>query len=145
MGDVLVKKIFVDTNVLLSGIVFSGSDSELLSLPNIKLYTADKCIEEIKNLAKSDYKNFGFHNSQTMLNLIETALLNIEIIKKEDYSNLLSLSKNLIKKDADSKVLAAAIKINADYLITKDKDFFKKQIKEKIHVMTPEDALKKLF
>ena len=78
------------------------------------------------------------------MSLIKKSLFNIEIIEESYYNDIVSTSKKLIKKDADSKVLAAAIKIHADYLITKDKDFFKKHIEEKIRVMTPKDALKKL-
>ena len=44
------KKIFVDTNVVISGTFFEGNESKLLSLEDVDLYTSDVVVKELKDV-----------------------------------------------------------------------------------------------
>ena len=49
----LRKKIFVDTNVVISGTFFEGNESKLLSLEDVVLHTSDVVVKELIRKEKS--------------------------------------------------------------------------------------------
>ncbi len=48
-------KVFLDTNILISGIFFSGNESNLLSFPNIELFTSQIALEELKEVVSRKF------------------------------------------------------------------------------------------
>jgi predicted nucleic acid-binding protein len=48
-------RIFADTNVLISGIFFTGNESHLLSLPSIELFTSDVAVMELREVVSRKF------------------------------------------------------------------------------------------
>ena len=51
-------KIFVDTNILISGIFFEGNESTILDMPEIYLITCEDAVDELKRIAKKEIQIF---------------------------------------------------------------------------------------
>ena len=139
------KKLFVDTNIILSGIFFPGNESKLLSLMDIELYTSDLAIDEAKEVIRRKFEAFGMESSKIALEEFEHAIMDFKgIIQEKDYFRHLKTAKENIKAEKDSKILAAALTIKPDYFITGDSDFFQARIKRLINVCKTKDALREL-
>src|SRR3989338_892615 len=141
----LRKRVFIDTNIILSGVFFSGNDSKVLSLMDIDLFTSDLAIEEAKEVIRRKYGAFGNESCKIALEELENAVMDFAgIIQKKYYSDKIHAAKKLIDKEKDSKILAAALTINPDYFITGDSDFFKPEVKKLINVCKTKDVLREL-
>jgi hypothetical protein len=49
-------KVFVDTNILLSGIFFEGNEAKILDLVEIELLTGEDVVDELRKSVGSDTK-----------------------------------------------------------------------------------------
>lgn len=49
-------KVFVDTNILLSGIFFEGNESTILDLVELDLITSEDVIDELKKVIRKKLK-----------------------------------------------------------------------------------------
>ena len=78
-------RVFLDTNILISGIFFSGIESKLLSLSKIEFITSDTAVSELKEVvmrkfvsikAESNMEKLGavglLKNLKVLLNVILT-------------------------------------------------------------------------
>lgn len=45
-------KVFIDTNILLSGVFFEGNESKILDLVEIDLVTSEDVVEELRKVVK---------------------------------------------------------------------------------------------
>jgi len=125
------RKVFVDTNVLISGIFFKGNESKLLSMSNIDLITSDVVVEELKEVVRRKLKSFKTENLKIALEEIDLALKDFtKIVKEEEYRRELKRTLKLISNKKDAKILAAALIVKADYLVTGDEDFFIPEVKK---------------
>lgn len=52
-------KVFVDTNILLSGIFFSGNESRILEMVELDLVTAADVVDELRMVVKRKLKYLG--------------------------------------------------------------------------------------
>ena len=120
-------KVFLDTNVIFSAILFPNSMPDLafqkaLTYPYTAV-TSDYCLEELqrKFLKK-------FPEKENALNAFFTTLIfSIQIVKT---SNRYIEKEAAIRDKKDRPVLRAAIECGADILITGDKDFLESTIKK---------------
>lgn len=139
------KKVFIDTNVLISGTFYLGNESKLLSLMDIDLCASDLVIEEAKGVILRKFELFGVESSKIALEELENSVMDFsEIIQEKDYSHKIKKAKELVNKEKDSKILAAALTIKPDYFITGDSDFFQPKVKELINVCKTNDILREL-
>ena len=76
-GAELRKKIFVDTNIIISGIFFTGNEAKLISLEEIDLYTSDVVMEELKDVAISKFRSLKMEDKRLALVEIERSLLTL--------------------------------------------------------------------
>ncbi|MCX2818685.1 hypothetical protein EGH25_04885 [Haladaptatus sp. F3-133] len=53
--------VFVDTNILVSGIFFDGPEAELLDTRGIRLVTAEVCKEELKDVSSRKWTSRKAH------------------------------------------------------------------------------------
>jgi putative PIN family toxin of toxin-antitoxin system len=118
-------KIFIDTNIFISAILFPNSKSSL-AFTKALMYpfepiTSDYVIEEL--ISKFNEK-FDTH-IKDLEDFLSVFISNITIIK----TPALKLSKEAFIRDTkDMPILRAAIKANADYILTGDKDFLESGI-----------------
>lgn len=52
-------KIFLDTNILISGIFFEGSEFKILNMPELDLITSEDVVDELKKVTKKKLKYLG--------------------------------------------------------------------------------------
>ena len=139
------KKIFIDANVIISGTFFEGNESKLISLEDADLYTSDVVIKEVKDVAMRKFKSLKVEDKRIALIEIERSLIDFEVIVKEkDYKRNIGRAKKLIRKEKDSKILAAVLAINPDYFVTGDKDFHNFKIKQLVPVRYTKEVLEDL-
>jgi len=113
-----MSKIFIDTNILVSAIIFDGNELEVILESyhrGDKVYISEHILEEATRVF---LKKFPEH-----IELFETfiEISEITIIKKEVYSNNIIDIKG-IRDKYDAHVIACAKKLNCDHVITGDKD-----------------------
>jgi len=51
-------RIFLDTNILISGIFFEGNEANLLDMTEIDLITCEDVVEELQRVTKNKLKKF---------------------------------------------------------------------------------------
>lgn len=107
-------KVILDTNIIISAIVFGGKPREVFDLiqsGRIQAYITPFIIFELKEVLT---KKFDFNDEK--LKEVEGTITNSFV----DISPKISL--NLVKEyPLDNKILEAALEAKADYLITGDK------------------------
>ena len=57
-------KIFVDTNILLSGIFFEGNESRILDLVELDLVTSEDVVDELRKVVKKKLKYSTFAHTE---------------------------------------------------------------------------------
>jgi len=134
-------KVFLDTNILLSGIFFEGNEAKLLNVMEIDLITSEDVVRELKIVAKKKLKSLGKRPLEIALLEIDRALYDVEILPPDVYKDKLSEAKRLIAHEKDVPILAAALYADADYLLTGDSHFFTDEIKAIIRVRTTREFL----
>ena len=135
-------KIFIDTNIIITGTFFSGYESLLIKISGADFVTADVCLEEARNVtSRSNFKD----DTSIALKKLENTFMVLKVINAEKYSYLLPRAKFLIpKKINDQRVLAAAMHLQPNYFVSRDTDFDKKNIKQILNMKTAEEILSEL-
>lgn len=107
-------KVFLDTNVLVSGFATRGlcADVIRLVLAEHELITADVVLNELKRVLKHKIQLPG-EQVQEILTFLETQTVQ---------SQPVSLSSIPVRDEDDQWVLASALAAKADVLVTGDKD-----------------------
>ena len=133
----MLKKIILDTNVLVSALLKAHSNPALiLSLAierKVQLCLSDDIFSEYKEvLAYGKFKNLDQNNVKALLNkLKEDALLFIP-----------RAPVNIIKNhQADNKFLECALAAEADFVITGNRKHFNFKTFHHIQILTPTEFL----
>lgn len=110
-------RIFIDSNILISGLIFQGLESDILKLAirnKAHLVISETVLNEIKEVILGKFPN----HFKEINEFIKIA--GFEIIASSKYSNF---DVNVEIRDIkDVHVLAAALSSNCDYLVTGDND-----------------------
>ena len=67
-------KVFVDTNILLSGIFFEGNESRILDLVEMDLVTSEDVVDELRSVVKKKLKYLKERTFEIALTEMEKAL-----------------------------------------------------------------------
>lgn len=134
-------KIFMDTNILISGIFFEGNKSKILEMTELELICSEDTVDELKKIVKKKIRYLGDRTLEIALLEIDRALYDIEVLSREKYKKFFSEAKKLIKHQKDVPILSAAIYAKADYLITGDNHFFNDEIISRFNVRTAREFL----
>lgn len=137
-------QIFLDTNVLISGIFFSGAESILLKLPNVTFVTSDVNYHEVVEVVKRKFRKLHRKILETALEEVDRALQDIKIITDEEWVKKLAEASKLLIASNDQKILAAVLTSKADYFVTGDRDFHKPKIRESVKVISTRKLLEEL-
>jgi predicted nucleic acid-binding protein len=103
-------RIFLDTNILISGIFFEGNESKILDMPEVDLITCEDVVYELKSITKKKLKYLEQRNLEIALLEVDRALSDIEILPREKYLDKSLESEGLIAHKKDIPILAAALK-----------------------------------
>lgn len=138
-------KVFIDTNIIISGTFFKGNEAKLLSLFDIELYTCDIVIEEAKEVVRRKLKYLGAETLGVSLEKLENSFQGFtKIVTFAEYHNKINISQQYLSKEADSKVLAAVLYVNPDYFVTGDTDFYSEEISKIVNICKTKDLLRKI-
>jgi len=137
-------KVFVDTNILLSGIFFEGNESSILDMVELDLITSEDAVVELRKVVKRKLKYLRERTFEIALAETEKALTDIVIFPRTKYSHKLKEAEFLIKHKKDIPILAAVLYVKPDYFLTGDKHFFTENVKRVLNVITAGDFLAKI-
>lgn len=119
-------KLVVDANVLISCLVKDSIARKILLSDNFSFYSpafikeeATKYKEEVCSKAKLSSDDFDL--------LLTLLLSNITILKENEYASFLEKAKHMIEDQKDVPYLAVALMLNAEGILTQDKDFQRQQ------------------
>ncbi len=132
-------KIFLDTNILISGIFFEGNESILLDMTEIDLITCEDVVEELQRVTKNKLKYLGERSLEIALLELQRALSDIEIIPRVKYAKKIKMAEQLIGHKKDAPILAAVLTTKPDYLLTGDLHFFTEKVRNIINVKTTKE------
>ena len=82
-------KVFVDTNILLSGIFFEGNESSILDLIELDLVTSEDAVFELRKVVKKKLKYLKERTFEIALAETEKALADVAVIPRAKYSHKL--------------------------------------------------------
>lgn len=126
-------RIVLDTNVIISSLVFGGKPKELMQIvlkEGLRVYTSPQLISELLDILR---KKFNF--SEEKIKLLEKELL-------KNFKLVYPLKRIKISRDVkDNKVLEAANESLSEIIVTGDKDLLTIRKYEKILIITPSEFL----
>lgn len=137
-------KVFVDTNILISGIFFEGNESSILDMVELDLTTSEDVVIELQRVVKKKLKYLKERTFEIALAETEKALTDIIVIPRTKYNNKLREAEFLIRHKKDIPILAAVLYVRPDYFLTGDAHFFVDSIKKYVNVVTAGDFLAKI-
>jgi len=137
-------KVFVDTNILLSGIFFEGNESSILDFVELNLITSEDAVAELRRVVRKKLKYLKERTFVIALAEIEKALADVAVIPRTKYSHKLKEAEFLIKHKKDIPILAVVLYVKPDYFLTGDAHFFTDSIKSIVNVITARDFLEKI-
>ena len=137
-------QIFVDTNILLSGIFFEGNESSVLDLVELNLMTSEDVVDELQRVVKKKLKYLKERTFEIALAETDKALADVSIIPRSKYIHKLIDAESLITHKKDISILAAVLYAKPDYFLTGDAHFFTDRIKSVVKVVTARDFLSKM-
>jgi len=137
-------KVFVDTNILLSGVFFEGNESSILDMVELDLITSEDAVVELRRVVKKKLKYLKERTFEIALAEIEKALSDIVIIPRTKYSHKLKEAEFLIRHKKDISILAAVLYVKPDYFLSGDGHFFTDNIRSVVNVITAVDFIAKI-
>lgn len=140
----MIYKVFLDTNVLLSGIFFEGNESVILDSIGLELITSEDAVIELQRVVKKKLKYLRERTFEIAVTETEKALTDITVIPRKKYSHKIKEAGFLIKHKKDIPILAAVLYVKPDYFVTGDAHFFTDDIKSIVNVITARDLLAKI-
>jgi putative PIN family toxin of toxin-antitoxin system len=131
-------RIVLDTDVILSAIIFGGKPRTILEnviRGNIGLYISEAILNELKRVLNRP----KFHYSTEIIRLITSEFTSIaELV---DPATRISV----IRSDPeDNRILECAVEANVEYIITGDSHLLELRKYENIRILTPAQLCNKL-
>ncbi len=133
------RRVVLDTNILISGIGWSGPPKEVLEAflkEEFILLISESILNELERVL--NYKKFYFIPDYLKESLISNLLKASESVKTKK-------KLDIIKEDPeDNKVLECALFGKADYIVTGDEHLLKLRKFNNIKILTPMEFLKEM-
>jgi putative PIN family toxin of toxin-antitoxin system len=128
-------RIVLDTNILISAIIFKGKPREIYDFALNEKYTTITSPSLLSELTGILVKRFLL--SLAEINFIEHEIREIfEVVHPKE-------SLYVVRDVDDNRVLEAAVEGQCQYIITGDKDLLVLESFQKIEIVTPEQFLNK--
>jgi putative PIN family toxin of toxin-antitoxin system len=131
-----VNKAVFDTNVYISALGFGGIPEHLLELATgpgrqFKLYTSNDILKEIMKVLGSDKFNFAKEEITDAISVIDDAA---DVVSP-------TIRLNIIKHEADNRILECAVKARAGYIVSGDQHLLGLKEYKSISSVTPAQFL----
>ena len=140
MNSGMVKKplkVVLDTNILVSALIFGGKPEQVYNLVLEKQITAVISIILFSELLETLIKKFNFDPKR--IEQLE------RVVKKHFKTVYPDVTINVIKDDDDNRVLEAAIEGGCNYIITGDRDLLDLKIFKNIKIVIPDVFLSNML
>lgn len=131
-------KVVLDTNILISAILFGGKPRRILNLAlrgEIKVCVSEPILEELKGVLRRPKFGFGAEVIQTILT---------ELIGLADFVHPSQKIKIVAEDSDDNRIIECALEARADYIITGDSHLLNLVRFKDILIVTPDKFLEKL-
>ena len=132
-----VVRVVLDTNVLISSLLFKGELAGMVDLwkrRNILPVISREMFEEFRSVL--EYKKFKLTNNEIRFIIEEEVLLFFEIVDTG------SGVHRICKDPDDDKFIACALSASAEFVVSGDKDLCDVVSYKKIKIIKPSDLLK---
>lgn len=126
-------RVVIDTNIIISALVFGGKPEEVYNLvleKQILAFTSSILLAELTEVLT---KKFNFE-------VVRIQQLE-KIIKKYFKTVFPNLTLNILKDTDDNRVLEAAVEGKCQYIITGDKELLKLRVFKNIQIVSAEEFL----
>jgi predicted nucleic acid-binding protein len=135
-----MRTVFVDTNILVSGVFFDGPEAELLDTRRLRLVTAEVCEHELTEVAERKADKFGVSESGAG-EMVEGALIDIDVLPEERYKDRYDEAAEFVGEGNDAEVLAAVLAVEPDSFVTGDRDFHVDEVTGLVEVVETRELL----
>jgi len=132
-----VKRVILDTNVLISALLFKGELSNI-----IELWRSGKIIPLISRETFHELRRVLEYDKFSLTRGEISAILEEEILPFFEVVDVNRQVKDVCRDPADDKFLSCAVSGHADYIITGDKDLFDLKHYESIRIIHASDFLR---
>lgn len=143
MGTKKVKRVVIDTNVVISGLLFGGTPGQIVSLWKSgfihPLVTAEILEEYLKVLA---YPKFNLSEQEIIYLIYHEIMPYFEIV---EVCGQLSASKAVTKDLADDKFIYCALAGNAEVIISGDRHLLEIGSFKEINIQNPTQFLNNFY
>jgi putative PIN family toxin of toxin-antitoxin system len=130
-------RVMLDTNILISGIVFSGVERDLIRVCHSRGYTivlSEYIIKEVEAVLKRK-----FPGKEKLFDVLLNAL-NVEVTPLPAPSKVEN-ARHLIRDSKDAAILASAMEASVDIFISGDFDFHTDTVRSVVNVLTTREVL----
>lgn len=128
-------KVVIDSNIYISGILFSGNPRIILDLAikgKIQVYISPDILSELKDVLSKKKFSFSPNIIQSIIGEIESITTLIVPLKKH----------NIVTRDIDDNIIVdCAIESNAEFIITGDNDLLSLKEFKNVKIIKPVDFL----
>lgn len=130
-------RIFIDANIIVSGMVFEGNEKKLLAYGVEKkiLVTSEHIIDEVRRAME-----IKFPQKEKIEEFL--SILGIEVIEKKRYSSEIEKHAK-VRSRKDRHVLACASVSKCEYIVTGDKDLLSLGMYIGIRIVNLKEFMKK--
>ncbi len=137
-----MKKIVLDTNVLVSGTFWTGASYRILSLIDkgeIKFIVSPQIMNEYSRIINSsEILDKTTINQKARIQSVNRLLQKAIIVEPDEYIEVIKEDKD------DNKFIEAAVSGIASHIVTNDKHILKLKEYKGIKILTPEEFLKEI-
>jgi putative PIN family toxin of toxin-antitoxin system len=134
-----VKRVVLDTNVLVSALLFKGALSRLVELwrkGRIIPVISKETFTELTTVLQ--YPKFSLSKSEVM------SLIEHEILPYFEVVEVVKVVKGVCRDPGDDKFVSCALSASADYIVSGDKDFCDLRQYKTVKIMNTSDFIKRL-
>jgi len=128
------RRVVLDTNIYLSGIIFGGNCRHILDLmikKKIRVITSPAILLEISQKLKQKFK----WSQNQIFRVIKTLIKSTKVIQPKIKIRAVKMDKS------DDKIIEAAIAGKANYIVSGDQHLLKIKQYQKIKIVTPTEFL----
>ncbi len=90
-------KIFLDTNILISGIFFRGNEAKLLRITEVEFITSQTVVEELKHIVKIKFRSLKVESFKLAIEEVDKAIKDIHIVQDVSYDKYIEEAKGRIE------------------------------------------------
>lgn len=129
-------KIFLDTNIFISGFFFDGNERKIVKhrSKDVKFITSEQVTDEIQSVLLNKFNV----DKDTVKRYVAKIILEYPLIKPEHHLSI------VIRDEKDTNILKSALAGSCKYLITGDKDLLTLKQVENTRIITSKELIEDL-